>query len=443
MTESSNDPVAPAAGPLVGVRVIDCSTVLAGPLCTMLLGDLGATVIKVEPPDGDPTRGWGPPWVEAGRKRRPEPGGTPGPGRFARSSGRRPAAEGTERERVAAYFLSVNRNKRSLRLDLKTDAGREVLTQLLHVGDVVVENQRVGGFARLGFTDERLRSINPSLVHLAISGYGPTGPAADRPGYDFVIQAAAGLMSITGQPDDQGGRATKVGVAISDIVTGLFGAIGVLSSLVARGDGRAAGQRVDVSILESTLAVLVNQAHNAFVTGRPPGRLGNAHPNIVPYEAFATADGEIVVAVGSERQWPRFCAALGMPDLALDTRFQSNEGRVRNRAELRPILSQRFAERMSGEWLAALDEAEIPAGPINDVIGAFADRQAQAREMTVDVEHPVLGTVRQVGLPIELSATPATIRTAPPMLGEHSVEILRELGYDGHRIEELFATGVI
>ncbi len=414
MTEVSNDPIAHAAGPLAGHRVIDCSTVLAGPLCTMLLGDLGATVIKVEPPDGDPTRGWGPPWVE-----------------------------GAGGQRVAAYYLSVNRNKRSLRLDLKSAAGREVLADLLRTADVVVENQRVGGFAKLGFSEERLQSLNPQLVHLAISGYGPTGPASEKPGYDFVIQAAAGLMSITGQADGDGGQPTKVGVAISDIVTGLFGAVGVLSSLVARGEGRAAGQRVDVSILESTLAVLINQAHNAFATGRAPGRLGNAHPNIVPYETFATSDGEIAVAVGSERQWPRLCAALDLPELASDPRFDSNDGRVRNREELRPLLTTRFADLSSATWLDLLDQAEVPAGPINDVLAAFADPQAQARGMTVDIEHPVFGAIRQVGLPIELSVTPATIRTAPPMLGEHAKEVLRELGYDEARIEGLRMSGVI
>ncbi|MEO5966088.1 MAG: CoA transferase, partial [Candidatus Limnocylindrales bacterium] len=305
---TSLPPREPSSGPLAGLRVVDCSTVLAGPYCTMLLADLGADVVKVEPPEGDATRGWGPPWVGD-------------------------EAAGT---RTAAYFLSVNRNKRSIRLDLKQEAGREVLRRLLRAGDVLVENFRVGGLARLGFGDPELEALNPGLIHLAISGFGPDGPDAHKPGYDFVVQAMGGLMSITGAADEDGGRATKVGVAISDVVTGLFGTVSILAGLVAReGTIRTArtgaGQRIDVSLLESTLAILVNQAQNAFVGGVAPGRLGNAHPNLVPYETFRTADGELAVAVGSERQWPRLCAALGRPALATDPRFATNGGRVEHR----------------------------------------------------------------------------------------------------------------
>ena len=410
---------APVPGPLAGIRVADCSTVLAGPYCTMLLADLGADVVKVEPPEGDATRGWGPPWVGA-------------------------EADGT---RTAAYYLAVNRNKRSLRLDLKQEAGREVLERLLATSDVLVENFRVGGLARLGFGEDVLAAVNPDLVHLAISGFGPDGPDAAKPGYDFVIQAVGGLMSITGASDEDGGRPTKVGVAISDVVTGLFGAVSVLAGIIGRGRLREAsgggGQRIDVSLLESTLAVLVNQAHNAFVTGRAPGRLGNAHPTIVPYETFRTADGEIAVAVGSERQWPRLCEALGLPALAADPRFATNGDRVTNRAELRPIVAERLAARRTGEWLAILDAAEVPCGPINDIPAAFASPQAQARAMTVDLEHPVLGTIRQVGLPFALSATPASIRTAPPLLGEHGGEILAELGYQPAELAALRAQGTV
>ncbi len=404
---------ASAPGPLAGIRVADCSTVLAGPYCTMLLADLGADVVKVEPPEGDATRGWGPPWVGD-------------------------EAAGT---RTAAYYLAVNRNKRSVRLDLKQEPGREVFRRLLRASDVLVENFRVGGLERLGFSDDVLLELNADLVHLAISGFGPDGPDAQKPGYDFTVQATGGLMSITGAPDGDGGRPTKVGVAISDVVTGLFGAVSVLAGLLGRARTTAPGQRIDVSLLESTLAILVNQAQNAFVSGSAPGRLGNAHPNLVPYETFRTADGDIAVGVGSERQWPRLCDALGLPDLASDPRFATNGGRVDHRAELRSFLAERFLARPTGEWLAALDAAEIPAGAINDIPAAFASPQAQARGMTVDVEHPVLGAVRQVGIPFRLSATPATIRTAPPLLGEHTSEVLADLGYAPAEIEALSEAG--
>jgi len=409
-----------ATGPLAGLRVIDCSTVLAGPYCTMLLGDLGAEVIKVEPPEGDATRGWGPPWV---------------------------GSDAPDGARTAAYYLAVNRNKRGLRLDLKTEDGAAILRRLLARGDVLVENFRVGGFARLGFDEDELRRLNPRLVHLAISGYGPTGPAADRPGYDFVIQATSGLMSITGAPDEDGGGPTKVGVAISDVVSGMLGAVSVLAALVGRerdaSPAAGRGQRIDVSLLGSTLASLVNQAQNAFVTGVPPGRLGDAHPNIVPYETFATADGALAVAVGSERQWPRLCAALGVPGLAIDPRFDTNGGRVEHRGELRPILAASFRERDTAVWLAALDEAEVPCGPINDIVAAFAAPEAVALGMTIEQEHPAWGVIRQVGIPFTLSATPASIRTPPPTLGQDSDAILEEFGYRPAEIARLRERGVI
>jgi crotonobetainyl-CoA:carnitine CoA-transferase CaiB-like acyl-CoA transferase len=409
-----------AAGPLAGLRVVDCSTVLAGPYCTMLLGDLGAEVVKVEPPEGDATRGWGPPWV---------------------------GDEGAAGVRTAAYYLAVNRNKRGLRLDLKTEEGAALLRRLLAGGDVLVENFRVGGFARLGFDDDELRRLNPRLVHLAISGYGPTGPAAERPGYDFVIQATSGLMSITGAADEDGGGPTKVGVAISDVVSGMLGAVAILAALVGRerAGSRAAGegQRIDVSLLGATLASLVNQAQNAFATGVAPGRLGNAHPNIVPYETFATADGAIALAVGSERQWARLCDALGLPGLVADPRFATNGDRVERRSELRPILGAQFSERPSADWLAVLDAAGIPCGPINDVLAAFASPEADALGMTVEQEHPAWGVIRQVGIPFRLSATPASIRTPPPTLGEDTDAILLELGYSADEVRGLRDRGVV
>ncbi len=400
-------------GPLDGIRVVDCSTVLAGPYCTMLLGDLGADVVKVEPPEGDATRAWGPPWVGEGS------------------------------DRTAAYYLAVNRNKRSIRLDLRTDAGRDVLRRLIERADVLVENARVGGLARLGFPDDELERLNPGLIHVAISGYGSDGPDDAKPGYDFIAQAVGGLMSITGAPDERGGEPTKVGVAVSDIATGLFAAVGALASMVARGRHgsrlRGLGERVDVSLLESTLALLINQAQNAFVTGRSPTRRGNAHPNIVPYEAFDAADRPIVVAIGSERQWPRFCEALGMPHLAEDPRFRTNGDRVAAREQLRPFLAARLAELPAAEWLARLEAADVPCGRINDVLSAIESAQARARGMDVTLAHPRLGPVRQVGVPIKLRRGRAEARTAPPLLDEQGRDILADLGYSDEEIDALAA----
>ena len=400
-----------ARGPLTGLKVLELSTVLAGPYCAMVLADLGADVIKVEPPEGDATRSYGPPWVGPA-----QPGG----------------------ERVAAYFLSVNRNKRSLRADLRREEARAVVRQLVGRSDVLVENFRPGGMDKIGLDARTLRELNPALVHLSITGYGPDGPDAAKPGYDFVAQAVGGLMSITGFPDDAGGQPTKVGVAITDIVTGLLGTIGVLAAL-----RYGVGQRIDVSLLEATLATLINQAQNAFVSGEQPGRRGNAHPNIVPYETFATADGQIAVAVGSERQWPRLCAVIGLPELASDPRFADNDSRVRNRNHLRPIIAEQLAEADTEHWRRLLDEAGVPCGPVNDVLAAFAMPQAVARGMRTSVAHPSLGEMPQIGVPFKLSQTPASIRSAPPLLGEHADEILAELGYDAAAITAMRATGVI
>jgi glutaryl-CoA transferase len=421
------------AGPLEGLVVCDLSTVLAGPYCTMLLADLGAEVIKVEPPEGDGTRAWGPPFAGA-----PEPGhGYP--------AGDPRSAPGYVGE--SAYYLSVNRNKRGLRLDLKAASGQAVLARLLARADVLVENYRVGGLARLGFPEERLQVLNPRLVHLAISGYGADGPLAARPGYDFIIQAVAGLMSLTGQPDAAGGGPTKVGVAIADLSTGMLGAVAVLAALV--GQGRAAtpaergGQRIDLSLLEATVSWLANQAANYLVGGQVPGRLGNEHPNITPYETFPTADGEIAVAVGSERQWVRLCAALGRPELAADARFASNAARIAHRVELRTLLAAAFGAAGSAAWLDRLTAAEVPCGPLNDLAAVFAEPQVLAREMVQTVAHPTAGPLRLTGVPFKLAATPARVRHAPPLLGQHSAEVLAWLGYDAAEIARLRAQGVI
>jgi formyl-CoA transferase len=408
------------AGPLEGLRVTDFSSVLAGPYCAMLLADLGADVIKVEPPTGDPTRLYGPPYAGPAD---PEVG-------YPGESG---------------YYLSVNRNKRGLRLDAATPAGAEVLRRLISRSDVLIENLRPGAFARLGFEDAALDRLNPRLVHLAITGYGVDGPDRDKPGFDFIIQAVSGLMSITGLPDAEGGQPTKVGVAVSDLTTGMLGAVAVLAALHARdaagAEGR--GQRIDISLLGGTLAWLINQAANHLVGGEVPGRMGNRHPNITPYETFPTADGEVAVAVGSERQWRRFCDALALPALADEARFRTNVDRVRARSDLRAVLEARFRAKSTRDWVEALTAAEVPVGEVRDLAQVFSDPQVEALGMVATVAHPTIGDLRLTGLPWSLSATPATIRLPPPLLGEHGDAILRDLGYDPDAIVLLRREGTI
>ncbi|HEY3523549.1 MAG TPA: CoA transferase [Candidatus Limnocylindrales bacterium] len=398
-------------GPLDGILVADLSTVLAGPYATMLLGDLGADVVKVEPPEGDATRGWGPPWIGSGEAR------------------------------TAAYYLAVNRNKRSIRLDLRRPGAQAVLERLVGRADVLVENLRPGGLDRIGLDERRLAELNPRLVHVAISGYGTGGEAAARGGYDFVVQAESGLMSITGFPGESGGGPTKVGVAIDDVVTGLHVAVAVLAGLLGRERGASAGQRIDVSLLGAALSALVNQAQNAWA-GVVPGRLGNAHPNIVPYETFAAADGQLALAVGSERQWRRFCEALGATELAEDVRFATNGDRVVHRAALRPLLAERLATRSVAEWLTAFRAADVPAGAIHDVAAALDSPEARSLGATTEVVHPVLGAVRQIAPVARYGATPATIRRPPPLPGEQRDEILAELEFAGYEAEALRADGV-
>jgi crotonobetainyl-CoA:carnitine CoA-transferase CaiB-like acyl-CoA transferase len=393
--------------PLDGLLVVDLTRVLSGPYCTMLLGDMGARVIKIEQPGrGDDTRGWGPPFA------------------------------GEE----SAYFLSINRNKESLTLDLKHPDGRRILEQLLDRADVVVENFRPGTMDRLGFGYQTVSARWPRIVYCAISGFGQTGPRREQPGYDAVIQGEAGLMSVTGE---SGGPALRLGVAIADIVSGMFAAQGIAMALLARARG-GRGQLVDIGMLDATAALLTYQAASYFVTGRAPERLGNRHPTIVPYETFAAADGEFVLAVGNDDLWRRFCGVAKLSDLASDVRFVTNRGRVEHYDELKPILAGRLRTRTRTEWIAALNAEGVPSGAVRDVAEVLNDPQLAAREMIQAVEHATLGTVRALGIPIKLSSTPGTVRTAPPTLGQHTDQILRtDLSLTDAEIARLRATAAV
>jgi formyl-CoA transferase len=375
--------------PLHGVRVLDLSRVLAGPYCTMVLGDLGADVIKVEPPEGDETRAWGPPFA---------------------------AGE-------SAYYLCVNRNKRGMVVDLKTDEGCVLLRDLAMKSDVLVENFRPGTLARFGLDYETLRSDNPRLVYCAISGFGQTGPLRDRPGYDFMIQAMGGLMSVTGDPD---GEPMKVGVAAADLFAGQYAVIAILAALQAR-ERTGEGQYIDIALFDSQLGWLANVASNYLISGNPPKRYGNAHPNIVPYQSFAAADGWFALAVGNDKQFARLCELIGQPEWASDERFVSNAARVAHRDELVALLEPIFALRRVDDWLAELETADVPCGPINALDQVFAEPQVEAREMLVTMEHPTIGELPLVGSPLKFSQTPVEYRRPPPRLGEHTEDILREV----------------
>ncbi len=392
---------------LADIRVLDLSRVLAGPFCTMLLADFGADVIKVEAPGrGDDTRHWGPPWA----------GGE------------------------SAYFLSVNRNKRSITLNLKHERGRQILLDLVARSDVFIENFKVGTAKRLGLDYETLREINPRLIYCSITGYGQTGPYRDRPGYDFVIQAEGGIMSITGPAD---GEPHKVGVAIVDITAGLFAATAILAALHHR-ERTGEGQYIDIALLDAQVGWLANVAQNYLVSGEVPKRYGNAHPNIVPYEVFPTADGYIAVGIGNDLQYRRFCELTGRMDLWEDGRFQTNPGRVEHRDELIPRLRELFRTKTTAEWLALLREAKISAAPINNVAQVLNDPHVLARGMVQTVRHPTAGELKLVGPVPKLSATPAAIRRPPPLLGEHTVEVLTELlGYDEETVSRLREEGVV
>jgi len=393
-------------GALDGVRVVDLTRVLAGPLCAMWLGDMGADVIKVERPgSGDDTRAWGPPFA------------------------------GTE----AAYFLGVNRNKRSLTLDLGQPRGLEILAELIRGADVVLDNFKIGTLDRWGFTDEWYAEEAPAAVRATISGYGATGPKAAMPGYDFILQAETGLMAITGEPD---GESMKLGVAIVDVCTGMLAAMSVLGGLAARGrSGR--GQRIELSLHDTGLQMLANVAANHLVSGAEAVRYGNGHPNIVPYRTYPTADGELVVTVGNDTQFARFAQVLGCDGWSSDPRFARNADRVANRDLLDGLIRDRMVTRTRTEWSADLEAEGIPCVPINSVAEALASPQTAARGMVTTVEHPTAGEVALTGVPFRMFGTPAAIRRPPPTLGQHSREVLAgELGLDAAAISELVAAGV-
>lgn len=388
-------------GALSHIRVLDLSRVLAGPWATQILADLGAEVIKVERPDGgDDTRAWGPPFM-------------------ADAEGA-PTAE-------SAYFLCTNRGKQSVCIDIKSPRGQVSLRNIARDCDVLVENFKVGAAARYGLDYANLSALNPGLVYCSITGFGQTGPLRERPGYDFLVQAMGGLMSVTGQPDGSpGAEPMKVGVALTDIMTGLYATIGILAALTER-DRSGLGQQVDLALLDVTAATLANQASNYLVGGMNPGRLGNAHPNIVPYQSFVARDGHLVVAVGNDAQFRRFVAVLGCPELADDVRFQTNRLRVQHREQLIPLLQVRTLERDKANWLQRLEAAGVPAGPINSVAEVFSEPQLLAREMRVTVPHPLNPTLELVGNPIKLSRTPVAYTSAPPTLGQHTESVLAAL----------------
>jgi crotonobetainyl-CoA:carnitine CoA-transferase CaiB-like acyl-CoA transferase len=402
---------------LAGVRVLDLSRVLAGPWCTQTLADLGADVIKVERPgSGDDTRGWGPPFL--------------------------PDRDGHDTQE-AAYYLGANRNKRSITVDLAHPEGQALIRRMAADCDVFVENFKVGDMARYGLDAATLRGVNPRLVYCSITGFGQTGPYRDRAGYDYAVQGLGGLMSVTGERDDlPGGGPQKVGVAVADLFTGMYATVAILAALRHR-DATGEGQAVDMALLDAQVAMLANLGANYLVTRKAPRRAGNAHQNIVPYQVFEVQDGHLILAMGNDGQFERFCAVAGCPELAADPRFAKNADRVRHRSTLIPMLEPLLRARARADWLAALEAAKVPCGPINDLDDVFADPQVRERGMVEAVEHPLAGEIDLVASPMKLSATPASIRRAPPLLGQHTDEVLQEFGIDAAERARLRAAGVI
>jgi crotonobetainyl-CoA:carnitine CoA-transferase CaiB-like acyl-CoA transferase len=410
-------PPTPAPQALSGVRVLDLSRVLAGPWCTQTLADLGADVIKIERPGtGDDTRAWGPPYLKD--------------------------ADGRDTSE-AAYFLGANRNKRSLAVDLSKPEGQAIVRRLAGQVDVLVENFKVGDLARYGLDAQSLLAEHPGLVICSITGFGQTGPYAERAGYDYAVQGMGGLMSVTGERDDlPGGGPQKVGVAVADLFTGMYATVAILAALRHR-DATGQGQVIDMALFDTQLAMLANLGSNYLCSGKAPGRMGNAHQNIVPYQVFEARDGHLILAVGNDRQFAKFSEIAGRPDWAADPRFATNAERVRHRATLVPLLEDAIRQRPRADWLAALEAAKVPCGSINSIGEALADPQAQARGTVVDMPHPLTPELRLIASPMKLSATPVRYLHAPPLLGQHSDELLREAGCSVEEITNWRAAGVI
>jgi crotonobetainyl-CoA:carnitine CoA-transferase CaiB-like acyl-CoA transferase len=394
------------AGALDGYRVLDLSRILSGPYCTMVLADFGADVIKVERPgSGDDTRAWGPPFVDG----------------------------------ESAYYLSINRNKRSITVDLGQEEGREIIYALTRDSDAVIENFRPGTADRVGVGYERLRQENARLIYCSISGFGQAGPYRDRPGYDALAQAMSGMMSITGEP---GGPPMKHGMSIADIGAGMWAAVAIITALLAR-ERIGEGQYIDISLLDAQISWLTYAAGNFFATGENPGRYGSAHPSIVPYQPFETADGYLMLAVGNDRIWRQFLEVANRSELGTQPGFATSAERVVNRDEVIAVVAEIMRGRTTSEWTRVLENAGIPAGPINTIEQALRDPHVLAREMAVTLAHPTVGSVSMTGNPAKFSATPAEMRSAPPLLGQHTDEILHSLGYTESRIAELRARAVV
>ncbi|MET0205120.1 MAG: CaiB/BaiF CoA-transferase family protein [Casimicrobiaceae bacterium] len=407
------------AGPLSHLTILDLSRVLAGPWCTQLLADLGATVIKIERPgSGDDTRAWGPPYLKD--------------------------AQGRDDTTEAAYYLACNRGKLSVAVDFTTAEGRDIVLALARQSDVLVENYKVGGLAKYRLDYASVAEVNPRLVYCSITGFGQNGPYAERAGYDFIIQAMSGFMSVTGERDDlPGGGPQKAGIAITDLMTGMYATVAIQAALAQR-ERTGAGQWIDACLFDSAVAMMATLNLNYLVTGVAPKRAGNAHQNIVPYQTFAVADGHVILAIGNDSQFAKFCDVAGRPEWARDPRYAQNAERVRRRAEIVPLIAEVMRTRTQHEWLDALEAVAVPCGPINTLDQVFADPQARSRGLRFDLPHALAGTVPQVRTPLVFGATPLASDRPPPLLGEHTTEVLSErLGFDAAKLAALAAVGVV